>query len=64
MQAYVKGTVDVAIATAVELGTVRACEECVALIVRHTKVSRKVVVARLQAKYPVFKCVPTVKGGI
>lgn len=64
MQAFVKGTVEVAIATAVSLGTVRACEDCVALIIRHTKVPRKVVVQRLQAKYPVFKRVSTTKGGI
>ena len=64
MQAFVKGTVEVAIATAVSLGTVRACEDCVALIIRHTKATRKDVVSALVRKYPVFKCVPTVKGGI
>jgi len=64
MQTFVKGTVEVAIATAVSLGTVRACEECVSLLVKHSKMPRKVVVRRLQAKYPVFKCVSTYKGGI
>lgn len=64
MQAHVLPTVDVAIATAVSLRTVRACEDCVALIVRNTKVSRKIVVERLTRKYPVFKCVSTTKGGI
>ena len=65
MQSFVKELVAAKILCACELRTVNSLEECVELIIKHTKVPRSLVVERLSAKYPVFKILPTNrKGGI
>lgn len=64
LQAHVKPLFDAKLQVALSLQTVAACEEVVALLLRHSKHSRKDVVRSLCRKYPVFNCLPTTKGGI
>lgn len=65
MQSFVKELVAAKIRCACELRTVNSLEECVELVIKHTKIPRSLVVERLSTKYPVFKILPTNrKGGI